>query len=245
MGDPLLLRGKTLSWKKCQDKHANFLIKNSGILFAAIILTIFGSVFRFWSMKPVFYAQAYTGKAEALSQKENAALKCEKPDIFENKENEKNPVTIFGLKKEKEKTITQDKFAEKLYEMVGSTPIREMIPFISKRDEKVAAFLVGIAKKESSWGEHVPLQDGKDCYNYWGYKGSASRGNSMGYACFADAKEAVEVVGNRLEVLINKNHTTASKMLVWKCGASCAGHSPEGVQSWVATVAMYFDKIVG
>ena len=119
-----------------------------------------------------------------------------------------------------------------------------MVPFISKRDEKVAAFLIGIAKKESGWGEHVPLLNGQDCYNYWGYKGAASRGSAMGYACFSNPEEAVEIVGNRLEVLIGKNHTTASKMLIWKCGSSCSGHDPAGVKKWVSDVSLYFGKVM-
>jgi len=244
MSNPLLLGGKKSFCFECQAKHVQFAIKNSGIIFVALIVIIFGSVFRFWNAKPVFYAQAYSGDLKDISETEKSFLADEKGQIFKEKKASDSSVAVFGLKKEKEKEIARNRFAEKLYEMVGNAPIREMVPFISQRDEKVAAFLVGIAKKESGWGEHVPLQDGKDCFNYWGYKGSASRGSALGYACFADQKEAVEIVGNRLEALINKNHTTASKMLVWKCGSSCAGHSPEGVQSWVATVAMYLEKII-
>lgn len=245
MSDPLSFRGKELLWKNCQEKYAEFFTRNSGIFFVAIILAIFGSVFQVWNSRPVFYSQAYSGKIGLFPQEEFLVLNNGEEAGRKNDESRQDPATIFGLKKDGGKTMAQELFAQKLYEMVGETPIREMVPYISKRDEKVAAFLVGIAKKESSWGEHVPLQNGNDCYNYWGYKGSASRGSAMGYACFANQEEAVKIVGDRIEVLINKNLNTASKMLVWKCGSSCAGHSPEGVKSWVATVAMYLEKIVG
>ena len=130
-----------------------------------------------------------------------------------------------------------------LYAMVGDSPIREMVPFIAKRDSRVAAFLVGIAKKESSFGFDSPSKDGTTCYNYWGYKGSAGRGTGMGYACFASAQEAVQVVGDRLDVLVEKKRDTPARMVdTWKCGISCAGDP--GAPSWVSTVALYFDKIV-
>ena len=163
--------------------------------------------------------------------------------LFEDP-SDSNPTSLPELLEQSEKNFKTEQFAKKLYEITGDAPIKEMVPFISKRDEKVAAFLIGIAKKESGWGEHVPLLNGQDCYNYWGYKGAASRGSAMGYACFSNPEEAVEIVGNRLEVLIGKNHTTASKMLIWKCGSSCAGHDPKGVESWVSTVSLYFNKIM-
>ncbi|EKE25016.1 MAG: hypothetical protein ACD_5C00327G0003 [uncultured bacterium] len=150
---------------------------------------------------------------------------------------------MFEAKRQKAINGSNELFAQKIYEIVGDAPIREMVPFISQRDDKVAAFLVGIAKKESSFGYASPSKDGITCYNYWGYKGSAGRGTGMGYACFASAEEAVDVVGDRIEVLVGKNRSTPSKMVdTWKCGTSCAGDP--GAPSWVSTVALYFDKLV-
>lgn len=153
---------------------------------------------------------------------------------------------IPGLKLAKSSEAENEealKFAEKLYGIVGESPIKEMVPFISERDEKVAAFLVGIAKKESSFGSRSPLKDGKTCYNYWGYKGSAGRGTGMGYACFASAEEAIQVVGDRIETLVEKDRNTPARMVdTWKCGRSCAGDP--GAPGWVSTVAMYFNQIV-
>ncbi|MDD5396841.1 MAG: hypothetical protein PHW24_02150 [Candidatus Moranbacteria bacterium] len=136
-----------------------------------------------------------------------------------------------------------NEFAEKLYSIVGETPLKDMVPYISQRDEKVAAFLVGIAKKESSFGLASPSKDGKTCFNYWGYKGEGGRGTGMGYACFASAEEAIQTVGDRIEVLVNKNRNTPARMVdTWKCGVSCAGDP--GAPGWTSTVALYFDQIV-
>ena len=136
-------------------------------------------------------------------------------------------------------------FEEKLHRIVDTYPMEAMIPAMIKQDSIVTAFLIGIAKKESDWGKHVPRKSGEDCFNYWGYKGVGSRGNASGYACFSSAEEAVSVVGDRLFTLAKTQHRdTPSKMLVWKCGSSCAGHDPLGVQSWVGTVETYYKKVL-
>ena len=123
-------------------------------------------------------------------------------------------------------------------------PMEAMVPFLAQRDRKTAAFLVSIARKESSWGEHAPTKDGVDCYNYWGYKGTGSRGTGMGYACFASPEEAIEVVGNRLAELVHEKHLdTPERMIVWKCGSSCAGHDPAGVVKWISDVKSVYIKM--
>lgn len=150
--------------------------------------------------------------------------------------------------KETEKKITsaydadQEKRENKLREMIGGYPISEMIPYISRRDEKTAAFLVAIARKESSWGVHAPSKNGRDCYNYWGYKGSYNL--VMGYSCFDSPEQAVSVVGDKIEELIKRKIDTPEKLVVWKCGSSCAGHDPAGVRSWIGSVREYFQKML-
>lgn len=122
-------------------------------------------------------------------------------------------------------------------------PMETMVPFLAKRDHETAAFLVSIARKESSWGEHAPTKDSLDCYNYWGYKGTGSRGTSMGYACFAGPEEAIETVGNRLSELVHEKHLDSpERLIVWKCGSSCEGHSPESVAKWIADVKGVYSR---
>ncbi len=132
----------------------------------------------------------------------------------------------------------------KLQKMTENYPIEEMVPYIVKYDNQVAALIVGIAKKESNWGKRSPVKNGKTCYNYWGYKGQSSRGTSMGYACFSSPEEAVKTIGERIKKLTSQGLNTPAKMIVWKCGRSCAGHSPSGVKKWISDVGLYYNRIM-
>jgi hypothetical protein len=165
-----------------------------------------------------------------INPEENSA---EKNKYCEEKDTNKNL-----SKKEAEHKIHE----EKLSRMIGGYPMEKMIPFLAERDEKTAAFLVAIAKKESSWGEHTPSKNGRDCFNYWGYKGNYNL--AMGYSCFDSPEHAIKVVGDKIDELIAKKIDTPGKMVVWKCGSSCAGHSPESVQSWIGTVDTYLRKLI-
>lgn len=141
----------------------------------------------------------------------------------------------------------QDKIqlGKELQEMVKGYPIEIMIPYIIEEDQKIAAFVVGIAKKESNWGKNVPVLNGEDCYNYWGYRGGGERASQGGYTCFSTPKEAVERISKRISSLVEKqNLQSPQDMIVWKCGSSCKGHSSTGVQKWISDVNLYFQKIV-
>jgi hypothetical protein len=116
-----------------------------------------------------------------------------------------------------------------------------MLPYIEKRDKKTAYFLIAIAKKESDWGKHAPSKNGRDCFNYWGYKGNYKP--SMGYSCFDSPEQAIQVVGDRIQKLVDKKIDTASKMVVWKCGSSCAGHDAADVRKWISDVDLYYRKM--
>lgn len=133
----------------------------------------------------------------------------------------------------------------KVGKLVSGYPIDQMTEIISKQDKTTAAFLVGIAKKESNWGKRVPRdENGNDCFNYWGYRGAGSRGIAMGHGCFGSPEEAVGIVGGRLDTLIKEYHfKTAAELVVWKCGWSCDGHSNQSVKKWIADVGYYKQKI--
>ncbi len=200
-------------------RNSRLATENKNLVFAVLLLVIFVLAAKLLSAEPAQYAHAYTA-GENSARKVSSPLLAEKPQLFKKSSD----------------------FENKIYTLVGNAPIREMVPFISKRNKKVAAFIVGIAKKESGLGKHSPLKDGKNCYNYWGYKGAAGRGSSAGFACFASAEEAVKIVGNRIEVLVGKNRTTPAAMVhTWKCGTSCVGDP--GAPSWVSTVTTVFNKI--
>jgi hypothetical protein len=126
--------------------------------------------------------------------------------------------------------------------MVAGHPIEKMASYILKRDKKVGSFLVAIAKKESDWGLHSPLKAGRDCYNYWGYRGGYNMTES-GYSCFDSPEQAIAVVGDRIEDLLEEQINTPVKMIVWKCGRTCAGHDPAGVAKWISDVDLYYGKL--
>jgi hypothetical protein len=128
-------------------------------------------------------------------------------------------------------------------EMVKGYPIEEMLPEIFKQDRIVAAFLIGISKKESNWGKRVPVLNGQDCFNYWGYRGQRRMMGSGGHTCFNSRKDAVDTVAKRLSELINSEKlNTPEKLVVWKCGFSCEGQSRESVRKWISDVDHYYSE---
>ncbi len=143
--------------------------------------------------------------------------------------------------------IRQTMLENKVRTMTMGFPIEAMSAVIALQNKTTAAFLVGIAKKESNWGKRVPrAEDGSDCYNYWGYRGAGSRGIAMGHGCFGSPEQAVGIVGGRLDTFVNEyKFKTAEDLIVWKCGWSCDGHSNKSVKKWIADVGYYtrkFDK---
>lgn len=141
---------------------------------------------------------------------------------------------------------TRNDIEEKMSVEASSYPIGAMIPLMAEHDHTVAAFLFGIAKKESDWGVHAPKRNGQDCYNYWGYKGSGGNGSVSGYACFGSSEEALNIVGGRISELVHDRHLdTPRKMLVWKCGSSCEGFDAIDNDRWVRSLEMYYDSLLG
>ena len=143
------------------------------------------------------------------------------------------------------KVKTNSVLENKINEMVKGYPMENMARYIARKDEKVAAFMVSIAKKESNWGKRVPVLNGQDCYNYWGYREKRERMGTGGHTCFNSPKDAVNTVASRIDELVYENRLdTPGKMVTWKCGSSCSGHSPESVNKWISDVDWYFRKLV-
>ena len=236
------------NWPNCFPRigeKARKYLKNNNILLLFILIIISGCFFCLGLKRlfPQFYVNAYEesyannlkkyeftpGSIDALAfwQIEHKIEECGKEQSGKKCRNPKNELE------------------QELYFLVGDYPIKAMVPHIAKFNRHIAALIVGIAKKESNWGVHVPSKSGEACYNYWGYKGQGSKGMAMGYGCFATPQEGVEAIGKRIEQLASQNASTPSKMVVWKCGRSCAGHSPESVRKWISDVSIYFNLVAG
>jgi hypothetical protein len=127
--------------------------------------------------------------------------------------------------------------------IVANTPMAAMTESISGKPRTVAAFIVGIAMKESKFGVYSPRIGGHDCYNYWGLK-AGGKTTSGGYTCFSSPDEAVSVVGKTIEKMLAKGVRTPAQAISWKCGSSCAGHGTENVRKWISDVNINFYKLV-
>ncbi len=141
--------------------------------------------------------------------------------------------------------IRSDQLEESIKKMVAGTPMEKMAPYIAKKDKIVAAFLVGISKKESNYGRRVPVLNGEDCFNYWGYRGIRKRMGSGGHTCFDSPEDAIETVGGRIERLVKSGVDTPEEMVLWKCGSDCnaTGGWP-AARKWIKDVNMYYTKML-
>lgn len=151
------------------------------------------------------------------------------------------PKTLYVVKPAK-KTIANPLLYKQISKIVKNTPMEKMAYDIARRNETVAAFIVGIAMKESKFGKYSPKKNGKECFNYWGYRGKENT-TASGYSCFNSPSHAVKVVGNTIERIVKLGAKTPEQMISWKCGRSCAGHSPESVDKWIADVGINYYRI--
>lgn len=151
----------------------------------------------------------------------------------------------FEIAELADENMEQADFEKKAVKMVKGYPIEKMLPYILEKDRKTAAFLIAIARKESSWGQRVPLLEGQDCYNYWGYRGQRKLMGTGGHTCFNSRKDAVDTVAKRVDTLINdKNLDTAAEMVIWKCGNSCAATGGQAAANkWISDVDGILSKL--
>ncbi|KKR20813.1 MAG: hypothetical protein UT48_C0016G0005 [Parcubacteria group bacterium GW2011_GWE2_39_37] len=148
-----------------------------------------------------------------------------------------------------ESQITKDALPEdaielnrKILTITKNTPMEKMAEEISRKDRVVAAFLVGIAMKESKFGTYAPKKNGIDCYNYWGYRGKENTTES-GYSCFKSPTEALAVVGGKIDSMVKRGVKTPAQMISWKCGSTCQGHDPASVTKWIKDVSINYYRL--
>jgi hypothetical protein len=221
--------------KKIKSKY-----KNREIKLATILVVIMGCFFYGNYIKNALFNEVKAKEMKVIEMDNLLGI-----DEDWQLSDVKNKNLALFLSENKKEIVNKEssKFEDEIKDIIKDYPIEEMAPYIAKYDKRVAALIVGIAKKESNWGLHAPSKNGKTCYNYWGYKGAGSQGVSLGYGCFGSPDEAVDAIGGRISELVDKNIDTPAKMVVWKCGSSCAGHDPLGVKKWISDVNLYYAKI--
>ncbi len=170
--------------------------------------------------------------------------KMEDKDLGEDIDPEFMTKLLSDYEKFEKEDEAQRAMKKEIEKMVKGYPIEKMVPEIAKKDKIVAALLVAIAMKESTWGKHVPVLNGKDCYNYWGYRGIRDKMGTGGHTCFDSPEDAVNTVAKRIEFLVsNEKLNTPAKMVVWKCGYDCSWDNKKAVKKWISDVDLYFRKL--
>lgn len=250
-----LWRVSRLEWK-LQRRYENFrslalnLIENSTRKISLVKmwnLSIVGAIiFGMFTMTMIY---RYLGQSVSAQIREKQIAQTQDPD---------NKGKIVGVSAENNPDVRIDKkyftqllgpeemsqaqLEKKIEEMVKGYPIEKMVPLIAKKDRMVAAFMIGIARQESGWGVHVPVYQGRDCYNYWGWRGKNAVGTG-GHTCFGSLEDAVNTVAKRLEFLVSsKKLNTPRKMIIWKCG-DCSWDNQRDMNNWINAVSTYFHKL--
>lgn len=227
-------------------------VKNMTLARAWNISLVGSIIFGMFLMGAVYHylgqgVSAEGGEARLADQKQESFVLGES-ETKQKMDTETEISFIAQLLKEYEnqagEETSQDILEKKIKVMTEGYPIEKMASEIAQKDKIVAAFLIGIAKKESGWGLHVPVLNGQDCYNYWGYRGIRKRMGTGGHTCFDSPKDAVDTVSKRIETLIydEKRNTPGKMVEVWKCGYDCSWDNPRDVKKWVSDVDMYFRK---
>lgn len=142
-------------------------------------------------------------------------------------------------------TSGDEELMQEIQSLTEGFPIAVMAEPIARYDREIAGLIVGIGKKESNWGKRTPKLNGEECFNFWGYRGVGTRGFTPdGYGCWDTPAEAVKTIGDRLAKLRDvRESAEPARMIVWKCGSTCAGHSDESVRKWIADVNFYYREI--
>jgi hypothetical protein len=231
--------------KSSLHKISSFAIKHMYFVLAGLMLVIAGS---FYFVDTVS-SQGEKDVADENLQRYNACILSKNlltEDTIESSlidvDNDCKKLSHEGKIMESE----QDIMAQEIAIILEGTNMEEMAEYIASKDKKVAAMILGIANIESQMGKRAPSKAGIDCYNYWGYKTSGSRGQAMGHACFGSPEEAVDTIAKRLAYFVHEtNRDTPAKIVYpWKCGGSCASHSPESVSRWIGVVNKYYSQVI-
>lgn len=155
--------------------------------------------------------------------------------------NEVMPSAVIPLKINKPSALEVE-----IKNMVQGYPIEKMTPYILQQNPKTAMFMIAIAKKESAWGKRHPVLAGQDCFNYWGFRLKSEKMGSGGHTCFNSPEEAVSVIANRIDELVESEKIdTPKEMVIWKCGYNCQTRAKsESEIKWIKDVDYYYSKML-
>ncbi len=189
-------------------------------------------------------AQNNTSQSQFSKKSNQGMVLGESMERFRGGRSGKENTKIVDNYKKQNETAEQRRTEKNLQKMLKGYPIEKMIPYIAKQNKTVAAFLVGIARKESNWGRRVPVYKGQDCFNYWGFRAKRKKMGSGGHTCFNSPKDAVDTVARRINYLVTKEkiNNPRKMVVIWKCGYDCSWDSPKAVNKWVSDVNIYFKE---
>ena len=183
--------------------------------------------------------QTHAQTTQRVVAAQKKALNAKEQELSEQFDEDFNKFVIAAL--QSFENLKQEEFEKEILKIIKGTPMEKMSSLIAKQDRTVSAFLVGIAKKESNFGKRVPVLNGEDCFNYWGYRGIRDRMGSGGHTCFNSREDAIETVAGRLERLVKADVDTPQEMVLWKCGSAC--NSDPNAQKWISDVNIYFSQL--
>ncbi len=221
-------------------------IRNKSFAVATSFLFLFTMSFSFFIQKDVNEKIVYElskAQNETIQQTTQTQTKVLGKITEHESEESEEALDLFVMDTLKQfEKVKQEDLEVEINKIVEGSPMKKMTPLLAQLDNRVAAFMVAIAKKESNLGRRVPVLHGEDCFNYWGYRGIREKMGSGGHTCFDSPKDAVETVSKRISELVKADIDTPQEMVIWKCGSSCAGHSDYSVEKWISDVEMYYEK---
>jgi hypothetical protein len=220
--------------------HTKTFATGVAMLFVMTVATVFSLDYKNTASSTELLANLHAENAEKTVQAQATVLGAKDEKIANQFNEELDNFVLDALKRFD--NVKVEELEGEIRAILDGTPMEEMAPIIAKKDRTVAAFLVGIAMKESGFGRHVPVLDGKDCYNYWGYRGIRPKMGTGGHTCFNSPQDAIDTVGGRLERLVKTDITTPDEMVLWKCGSACDQDANAG--EWIEDVNINFSKIV-
>jgi len=232
------------NWK---SRFASPLFMFGNFKFSACLLII--SLIAFSSSYLFQKNMGRTAAAEEMKNSPGIVLGAEDSKVSQNNEIDNN--TSLQLADEevimnligKIDDAKHEDFTKEILTYIKGRPMESMAPFIAKQPRIVAAFIVGIAMKESKFGVYAPHNaNGQDCHNYWGYRGLENT-TASGYSCFSTPEQAIQVIGKKISKLVAQGISNPAEMISWKCGSTCSWDDPANVRSWIADVGINFYKL--